>query len=67
MSSLALALDARTLLYERHHHINNEFTSSINLVAVDAVRTDNRDVRGWANLRVRAIWQLTPQKINYTV
>jgi two-component sensor histidine kinase len=47
MTSLAplAALDARTLLREQHHRINNEYTSAINLVAVAAVRTDNRDVK----------------------
>jgi two-component sensor histidine kinase len=47
MANLALApaLEMRTLLREQHHRINNEFTSAINLVAVAAVRTDNRDVK----------------------
>ena len=47
MANLALApaLDVQTLLREQHHRINNEFTSAINLVAVAAVRTDNRDVK----------------------
>ena len=44
-NALAPALDARTLVREQHHRINNEFTSAINLVAVAAVRTDNRDVK----------------------
>src|SRR5215831_509788 len=45
LASLAHALDERTLLREQHHRIDNEFTSAINLVAVAAVRTDNRDVK----------------------
>ena len=44
-NALAPASDARTLVREQHHRINNEFTSAINLVAIAAVRTDNRDVK----------------------
>jgi two-component sensor histidine kinase len=45
LAPLAPALDARTLLREQHHRINNEYASAINLVAVAAVRTANRDVK----------------------
>jgi hypothetical protein len=44
-NALAPASDAWALVREQHHRTNNEFTSAINLVAVAAVRTDNRDVK----------------------
>jgi len=34
LAPLAPTLDARALLREQHHRINNEYTSAINLVAV---------------------------------